>query len=317
MRESIGLSGGLLVVSRAVGGLGFYDLDGRLLSRTALVTESGVVPHLAGVAIDGDKRVWCCDPGAGAVRAFTAFGREVARLADPDRGHAERERAEPRHASATERDAAGRLGRPWAVAVRGDSDGLELAVASRGTRRHALHLFDEGGRMVRSLRPRGDSHGHFEGLEGVALDGRLLYAVEGNGRVSVYRDLEHHFDFRVEARHGAEPQLRAVAAAGGGRIAVVGENVGLVLFDATGRPIGNPIAASDNHGDGTGAGFTAGDSGGTATDGTLDHPTDLVIERGRLDARRRVVVADRDGARIQVFSLAGECYGAIDEGWTV
>ncbi|QDU84508.1 hypothetical protein Pla163_16180 [Planctomycetes bacterium Pla163] len=316
MRESIGLSGGLLVVSRAVGGLAFYDLDGRLLSRTALVTESGDVPRLAGVALDGDKRVWCCDPDAGAVRAFTAFGREVARLVDPDRAAAGPERSAPRAGSATERDAVGRLGRPWAVAVRGDSDGLELAVASRGTRRHALHLFDEGGRLLRSLRPRGDSHGHFEGLEGVALDGRLLYAVEGNGRVSVYRDLEHHFDFRVEARHGVEPQLRAVAPAGGGRIAVVGENVGLVLFDATGRPIGNPIAASHRPPDELGGEFAADESGAVASDGTLDHPTDLVIERGRPDARRRVVVADRDGARIQVFSLAGECYGAIDEGWS-
>lgn len=302
MRESIGLSGGLLAVSRAGAGLAFYDLDGRLLSRATLVPASGDARRLAGIAIDGDKRVWCCDPDAGAVRAFTAFGREVSRLADPERVESSLEGSRPRTGVATERDVAGRLGRPWAVAVRGDSDGLELAVASRGTRRHALHLFDEGGQLVRSLRPRGDSHGHFEGLEGVALDGRLLYAVEGTGRVSVYRDMEHHFDFRVEAPRGLDPKVRAVAAAGGGRIAVVGENVGLVLFDATGRPIANPIVAA------VGA--------HVEVDGAVEHPTDLVVERGRPDARRRVVVADRDGARIQVFSLTGECYGAIDEGWS-
>ena len=276
MRPSLSISSGVVVLSRPIEGIGLFDLDGRRLARDfrpAPVLE-GARTQLAGVGVDGDRRAWIADPAGSAVRAFTPFGLEVARLVDQSRASI---------------DAAGRLGRPWSVAVRGDADGLELLVASRDRHRHALQLFDESGRLVRSLRPAGDSHGRFDGLEGVAFDGRFVYAVEGGGRVHVHRDLEHHFGFEVEGRGTA---LRAVAPAGNGRLLVLCATAGLLLFDASGRVVAHPVVCGDD-------------------EGQLDGPSDLAVERGSTDERRRILIVDREGERVQVFSLAGKCFGSF------
>lgn len=284
MRPSLFLSGTVVVVSQPGDGVRLFDLDGRPLTDGPVGGSRPIgVERPAGVALDGDKRLWVCEPQASAVHAYTAFGRPAARLADPGAGRG------------PVRDAPGVLGRPWALDVRGDTDALELLVGSRGRRRHALQVFDEGGRLVRSLRPGGESHGAFREVESVALDGRFVYAAQTDGRVYVYRDLAHHFSFRVELERGQEPRLRAIAPAGGGRIAVLSETAGVLLLDASGKPLARPVPV--------------GVHDGGAWD--LDHPVDLVVERGREDARRRLVVMDRDGARVQVFSLVGVAFGAF------
>jgi hypothetical protein len=274
VRPSLSLAGNLVALSRPVEGLAYFDLDGRRLSRD-LVPEplvEGGTSRIAGCGIDGDRRVWVADHGAGAVRVFTPFGREVARLVDARPGPG---------------DTRGRIGRPWALAVRGDGDGLELLVARRESLRHALQVFDERGALIRSLRPRGESHGHFEGLEGVAFDERFLVAVESHGAVHVHRDFEHHFTFETRL---ADAALRAVAPAGGGRLLVACANNGLVLFDGSGRLITRVVANGPG-------------------DDELDGASDLAVERGRSDDRRRVVVVDREGERVRVFSLRGHCFG--------
>lgn len=288
MRPSLALNGSIVVASQPGDGVRLFDLDGRRLGANedgAAAAAVFDVDRPGGVAMDDDRRVWVCEPHASSVVCFSAFGRPAARLVDgPD---------------ASGRDAPGVLGRPHAIDVRGDTDGLELVVASRGRRRHALQVFDEAGTCVRSLRPGGDSHGTFRSLEGVAFDGRFVHAVEAGGRVSIYRDLDHHFGFDAAAIANVASEglrLRAVAPAGGGRVAVVSERDGVLLFGPGGAFLGRPIPT--------------GPHAGGASD--LEAPVDLVIERGRDDARRRVVVMDREGARIQVFSLVGSSFGTFD-----
>ena len=41
---------------------------------------------------------------------------------------------------------------------------------------------------------------------------------------------------------------------------------------------------------------------------------DVVVERGESDRAARVVVIDKDGERVQVFTLEGRSYGAFAEG---
>ena len=47
--------------------------------------------------------------------------------------------------------------------------------------------------------------------------------------------------------------------------------------------------------------------------GAVRHPADVVAEDGSDDASTRVAVIDRDGERVQVFTLVGRCYGAFEE----
>lgn len=278
MRPGLALNGPIVVASQPGDGIRLFDLDGRRLGADG-GAATFEIERPAGVAMDDDRRVWVCQPDASAVVAFSAFGRASARLVDS--------------IEVAGRDAPGVLGRAFALDVRGDTDGLELVVASRGRRRHGLQVFDESGRCTRSLRPDGASHGTFRALEDVAFDGRFVYAVQSHGRVSVYRDLDHHFGFDVPID---APRLRAVAPAGGGRIAVLDELEGVLVFGPGGELLDRPLPVGVHR--------------GGASD--LESPVDLVVERGRDDARRRLVVMDRDGARVQVFSLVGSPFGVFD-----
>ena len=47
--------------------------------------------------------------------------------------------------------------------------------------------------------------------------------------------------------------------------------------------------------------------------GCVDQPGDVVVEEGDRDATSRVVVIDREGERVQVFTLEGRCYGSFAE----
>jgi hypothetical protein len=81
---------------------------------------------------------------------------------------------------------------------------------------------------------------------------------------------------------------RLVLAVGGGKSA-------LLLCDATGHLL--RVLAR-----------------GGSDEGAVFHPSDVVVAEDEDDRRTRVAVIDRDGDRVQMFTLEGRCYGAFAEG---
>ncbi|MCY2960864.1 MAG: hypothetical protein NTY35_11915 [Planctomycetota bacterium] len=253
-----------------------HDFDGRELSPGFVVPpENGTRAAIASIAVDEDRRVWVVDTEAQRVRAFTAFGRELAGL---PRGHGDR---------------VGSIAEAVAVDASGVEASAQLVIASSGARRHALHLARGESLAAVSLRPRDVAEG-FAGLGRVAFGVRgLVYACEpSSGLVLAWREGEFHFAFR--APEGRAPI--AVRALDDGRMVVAsaGDDGGAVhLVDAAGRLL-RTLARG-------------GEGEGLVTD-----PEDLAVEFVAGSERRtRVVVADAAGARLQVFNLEGDCYGAF------
>lgn len=289
MHGSLAHHNGVLYVGRyaKTAWIRSFDLDGRPLEtsfsfRDAVVGRSSI----DGLAVDADHRVWAADGAGQSLRTFTLFGHEVAHVQDEPAGEGRE-------------DARGRIGVPVGLAVAGADDELVVAVASAGRRRHGLHLLYPATGRSRSIRPRGDPRGRFHGLRGLALVDDWLYACEaGAGRVQVFRDGEHHFDIDCDPADGRDaapvaidvlPDRRAV-------IALSGESSALLLVDPGGRPM--RVLARDTDSD-------------DAEGGSVDRPGDVVIAPGEDDRHTRVAVVDRDGERVQVFNLAGRCYGAF------
>lgn len=259
-----------------------HDLDGRELSAGfAIPSEPGSRALVTSVAVDEDRRVWVADSGAGRVRAFTAFGRELDGLPH-DTG-----------------DRAGSLADPVAVDADGVEDGALLLVASADARKHALHCVPIGPRADRarvslraSLRARDTAEG-FAGLARAALRGRFQFACEpSTGLVHAWRDGQFFFAFR--APDGGAPVAVRPLADGRLVLATSGEDGGAVhLVDAAGRLVRTLARAGEG-------------------EGAVRDPEDLAVEDGAAsDARLRVVVADAAGTRFQVFNLEGDCYGAF------
>lgn len=269
-----------------------YDLDGRELEGGfAFRDQQRSQTAATGIAVDRDRRIWVASPDAGCVRGFTVFGSERLRLGPSEEQRGALTRAE------LVADRAGVLDRPVAVACDGSSDDLRLVVGSAGRRRHGLHVFGPEGDLLRSLRPMGESHGKFDGVEGVAIAGNLVFACEPRrGRVQVFRDLDFHFAFRIEGPRGAVGRPRGVAPLADGRLVVVhgGDFSGVSVVTADGRPLDQVAGVG-----------TAG--------GALLEPSDLVVEEGPPHPRTRVVVADEDGERVQVMTLDGRSYGSLEQ----
>lgn len=264
-----------------------FDLDGRPLETSfSFRDEAAGRSSVDALAVDEDHRLWVADSAARSIRAFTLFGHEVARVGDE-------------HPPGGLDDARGRIGAPVGLAVAGADDELVVAVASSGLRRHALHLLVPATGRSRSVRPRGNPRGRFRDLHGVALADGWLYACEtGTGRVQVFRDGEHHFEFDcgpVDGRAAAPvaidvlPDRRAV-------VALAGETSALLLVDPAGRRM--RVLAAETEG--------THEEGGT-----VDQPGDVVVAPGSDDRHTRVAVIDREGERVQVFNLEGRCYGAF------
>jgi hypothetical protein len=253
-----------------------HDFDGRARGAGfAVPPEEGTRPAVTAIAVDEDLRVWIADAGAGRVRAFSAFGRELAGL---PRGTADR---------------AGEIVDPAGLDAAGVEDGARLLVASRSPRRHGLHLARADGRGSVALRPRDLERGH-AGLARCAFGPRgIVRACEpSTGLVLAWRDGQFHSAF--PAPLGGVP--RALRALEDGRIVLASSNEqggALTLHDASGR-LERVLARG--------------------ADGDLEEPEDLALDPGDGgDRRARVVVADRAGTRLAVWNLAGDSYGAFED----
>lgn len=285
MLGCVALRGGVLYVARheQTGHVRPYDLDGRPLSEgISFRGPHGEPCTLAGLDVDADHHVWVADASSNRVRAFSLFGREVGSFAG---------------AADTREDARGALRALSDLALLpGEPEELELLVASGGWRRHAVQVFRADGHWVASLRPEGDPLGRFRGVRSLAARGRFAYVCEGRaGRVQVFRDREFHFLFSVPVRPGGRFEPVAVAPLEDGRmvLATGGSESALLLLDGAGRLL-----------------RVLAEAGGEA--GQVEEPNDVAVDQGE-DGAVRVAAIDRDAERVQVFTLDGECHGALQE----
>lgn len=285
----LALRSGVLYVGRHVrrAHVRLFDLDGHALAGGFTVGDRSTPVAASGLAVDEDRRVWLADPLNGVVRGFNVFGREGLRFGPEDPSAHPEPLRQP--------DVARAVGRPLAVAAEGSADDLRLAIGSDGDRRHGLQVFGPEGHLIRSLRPRGESHGRFQGVSGVDVSGRWIAACEPRaGRVQVFRDMDHHYTFEVRAAGGrAEPRAVALLPDGGSLVACAGEVNAVLRFDGAGRLVAELA------------------SGGEA-EGQVFEPSDLVVESGREELRARVAVIDQSGDRLQVFSLSGTYFGSVE-----
>lgn len=278
---SLSLRGGALHVARHVrrAHVQPFDLDGRALGPGfAFAGRDGAALALGGIDVDSDRQVWAVDGAAGAVRAFSLFGREGASFAG---------------APGERDDARGVLVGATDIALHETDDALSLVVACGGVRRHGLALLRSDGRLVDSLRPLGDPLERFAGIVRVVQQGRWTYVCERSAaRVQVFRDFEFHYSFRIELRAGERAEPVALAALPDGRLvlALAGSRSALVLTDAVGRVQALLAAAGEGHGE-------------------LRDVGDVAVEAGATDREARVAVFDSDAERLQVFTLAGRCLG--------
>lgn len=286
MQGSLTLHRGLLFVGRhaRTAEVRSFDLDGRVRPAGFTFRDRRVGRSMAaGLDLDDEGRVWVADTPASRVRLFTLFGQEVGGLGISN------ERA---LADFDERDEAGVVRQPVDVIARGNADGLELVVASGGTRRHAVQVFDEHLRLVRSLRPLGDPRGRFRGVRRIARRGRFLFVLEREAqRIQVFRDLEFHFAFRPDPPRSVPT---ALAALHDGRLVIGcgGPHPALLVCDPTGRLL-RTLAHSGNE------------------EGSVTEIEDLTVDEAPNDRDSRILSLDADGDRVQVFTLEGRCFGAF------
>lgn len=258
-----------------------FDLDGRELEvNFSFRGEADGAASALGLDLDEDHRLWVADGVGERLLAFTLFGDRVAGV---------------EAAAGRARDKRGVLGRAVDVVSRGSDDAQELLVASGGRRRHAVQLLPLGGGAPRSLRSGGHVDVPFKDVRGIAWHERFAWACErGAGRVQVFRDLDYHFEFRLQLAGGVRFRPNAIQPLPDGRLLLAqgGPASALLLLDARGRL----LSVLAGHGQ---------------EEGALVEPSDVAVAPGEDDRHTRVVVIDGEGARVQVFNLAGDCYGTF------
>lgn len=309
---ALALHEGVLFVGRYTSGgeVLVFDLDGRQLEAgfhlPPMQGASGVA--LAGLAVDSDRKLWMADVQSGRVRCANLFGREGADFA-PAPGKLEA----PMSVLLSASSAAAPIG----IALAETSKWTGVFVATSGKSVGAVGLYLANGHRLLVLRSLGNPKAPFDRISGLTSFRNILWVVEaGARRIQVFRDGEFHFCFdggRLSDR-ALEPEgiPRALAPVGDGRVVVVVEestegcasaNTGLFLVSERGKPLCQ-LAATGTE------------------EGRISHPVDVVVEEIRpwpheseaeVDRRRRILVLDRDGDRIQVFNMAGRCYGAFPE----
>lgn len=285
MLGSLDLRGGVLYVGteEKTAHVRAFDLDGRLLEAGfSFRGPDGAAASVDGLAVDDDHRVWVADAVGGRLIAFTIFGAEVGRVDRATHGA---------------HDGPGFLASPVDVISVGCDAEQQLVVASKGRRRHAVQVLPLGSGSSTSLRPRGRPDGRFHGVRGIASRERWLWVCEGSaGRVQVFRDEEFHFAFEVPLAGGARFEPNALVSLPDGRLLVAqgGPASSLLLLDRSGR-------------------FLRTLAGTGRETGEVHEPGDLALEEGEDDRRSRLAVIDRDGTRVQIFNLLGDCYGTFPD----
>jgi hypothetical protein len=286
MHGSLSLRHGVLYVGRHVetAHVRPYDLDGLPLGPGfSFRGQRGGPARVAGIDADGDHRLWIADPLAPGVRIFNLFGREVGGFP-----------------SGTSRAAGGGQGQLADLVDLCLLDTPEedlLLTLQGGERRHAAQVFRSDGQWVASLCPRGEAQGCFRGLRRAASRGRLAWLCEAGGScVQVFRDHEFHFLFKVPMRPGGRFEPSAIAPLSDGRLVLAtgGPDSALLLLDGSGRLL--RVLA------------TAGQGAGSVHD-----PEDLAVEEEGPEGTARLAVIDHDGERVQVFTIEGQCHGALPE----
>ena len=285
MLGRIALRNGILYVGRheQTAHVRPYDLQGGALSEgISFRGPGGEACTLVGLDVDADHHVWIADRASERVRAFTLFGQEVRALAGA--------------VQELRQDARGTLrGLTDLVLLPGEPEELELLVASGGWRRHGVQILRADGRWVASLRPAGDPMGRFRGACGLAALGRWIYVCEPRaGRIQVFRDREFHFHFQLPQGRAGRLEPVAVAPLSDGRmvVAAAGVESALLLLDAGGR-LQRVLALA-----------------GTEP-GQVEEPADVAVDE--TSASVRVAVIDSDAERVQVFTLEGQCEGALED----
>ncbi len=287
MQSSLALSRGTLFVGvhAKTAHVHSFDLGGRALGtsfsfRDARAGRSAV----AGLALDDDRSLWIADTPAGRVRQFSLFGREVGGLG-----------AASEHAPESAPLLPGLVSRPVDVEVQGNRDQGWLAIACGGEQRHAVQLFDLDFSYRASCAALGDPQRAFRGVCRLAAHGERLYVAEALARcVQVFRAGEFLFAFHLTTRDGERLEPSALAPLADGRL-VVGcraPHSALLLVDPAGRPL--RVLAQEG-----------------AEEGGVLEPSDVVVEPGADDRHTRLFVIDRDGLRVQAFTLDGRCLGVI------
>lgn len=289
MHGSLALDRGLLFVGShaKTARIAAYDFDGRRVLAGFRFRDARAKRSTAsGLAIDAGRHLWVADAAAHRVRRFTVFGREVGGI-----GAALDQPLPTAHP-----DVAGRVHAPLAVALQccmGALPGGWLAIACAGERRHAVQVFAADGTWLASPKPLGDPRGCFRGVQGLALGERSLHVAEGAAhRIQVFRDLEFHFS--IELSGAREPRALAVLEDERLVVACAGPLSELLLL-APGGCVQRVLAR------------------GRGPRDELFEPSGVAVERGSSDRDTRVAVIDRDGGRVQVFTLEGQCQGAFEE----
>ncbi len=284
-----------------------YDLGGRPLeTRFSFRDEAVGRSSVSGMDVDADRRLWIADSAGATIRCFSLFGQEIASVNDRQASAAQgSDRPRPQSLGASDRH--GMIGSPVDLRVVGEDDDTTLVVASGGTRRHGLQVLHIATGRGRSIAPLGDPEGKFQRIRGMDWRGEELAIVEaGARRVQVFEGevtgrLVFRFAFGIPEALG-EPE--SVALVGDGRlvVATAGETSGVYLFDPSGRQLGR--LAVD------GAADPGAEERGEAA---VDQPGALALDPGRTDRETRLCVLDRDGERVQIFSLDGRSFGTVLE----
>lgn len=287
MQGCLALARGLLLVGdhAKTARVRVFDLGGRELDLSFSFRDRAVGRSVvAGLSVDDDRSILAADTPADRVRRFSFFGREVGGI-----GGAVTDGPRPEHVLP------GLVAQPVDVEVRGDRDQGWVAIACGGARRHALQLFEPDLSFRASLAARGDPGRPFRGLCRLASAGELLFAAEALGRcVQVFRSGTFLFAFHLADARGEHFEPSALAALGDGRL-VVGCSAprsALFLLDGAGRVIRQLAGEGEE-------------------EGSVQLPSDVVVEQEAEDRHARMFVIDRDGVRVQVFTLEGRCLGAI------
>jgi len=263
-----------------------FDLDGRALGPSITFRDPARGrSSVAGLDVDADRRVWVADEAARKLRGFTLFGRPIAELGGTDEDLL---------------DVRGALGVPVAVRARGSDEELVLLVASAGRRRYALQLHRPHDARVRTLTSLGDPEGTYDDLVHLDWTTRATSAGEEElivtcerraARVQVFRDGRFHYAFDVKGGAGGRARPAAAVRLTDGRLVVAlgdeeGRGGALLLLRADGRVLRT-----------------------LAGPGEVSQPSGLAALAGEDDGATRVWVLDREGLRVQLFTLDGRGWG--------